>query len=285
MSWAKKYTGLLVGGGVILVLMILFLILAFADWPGLGLGWDSCYEERPGGPVDTCYCETLRDGPIKQLANTFSNFGFIIVGMVILGIVGRDKGRGSGRNPLTSGSWVASMFGMVVILLGPGSMVFHASMKAWAGFLDSTSMFLLLGFLIGYDLLQVTRRFPSWACWLIGGAAIVLFMALAAVWSAYATWIFLIMVGVTLGFEGPIWFRAWGMKRGLLPLLLFLGTFLLSLLIWGLSHTDGLLCKPDGVFLQGHVWWHLGCAVAMGFLFWYLRSESGGRPVTGSDAA
>ncbi len=278
MSWAKRYWGVLVGGGLILVLALLFFGMALAGWPG---GYDTCVAQRAGGPVDTCYCEQLRSGAIKQPANTFSDLGFVIVGMILLAIAGRENGRARPRNPnpMNTGSWVACLFGLVVIFLGPGSMMFHASMTAWGGFFDSTSMYLLLAFLIGYDLLQAMQRMAPWLCWLGGIVALAVFMGLAAVWPEQATLLFGFMVILTLSIEVPIWCGAWGVKRSWLPLGLFIGTFLTSLLIWVLSKTGGPLCNPESILLQGHAWWHLGSAAAMVFLFWYLRSETGGRPV------
>ena len=278
MNWVKQYWGVLVGGALVLAFAVVFLGLALVGWPALGLGDDTCVEQRGGIAVDGCYCEQFRSELVKQPINTFSNFGFIFVGMVILAIVGYDNGKPPRDNPMNSGSWIAVLFGLVVIFLGPGSMVFHASMTAWAGFIDSTSMFLLLGFLIGYDLRQVARVVPGCLCWLAGLVVLAVFMGLAALWPDYATLFFAVMVVLTVVVEVPIWFHVWRLRRGWLPLVLFLVTFLTSLVIWGLSKTDGWLCAPTWI-LQGHAFWHLGSAAAMAFLFWYLRSETGGRPV------
>ncbi len=197
------------------------------------MGKDPCYKVIDGIPTDTCYCEKLRSGPILQPASTLADFGFIIVGLAILAIVGNGNGRSSASNanPMTNGCWSAAVFGLVVILLGPGSMVFHASMTYWGGFLDSTSMYLLLAFLIAYDLRQMTGL-PEWLVWLIGILALALFMTLAPIWREQATIFFVIMVGVTLCFEVPIWF-GWGasVRRSIPWLLGFAATFFTALLI------------------------------------------------------
>ena len=50
------------------------------------------------------------------------------------------------------------------------------------------------------------------------------------------------------------------------------GIFLIALLIWQLSHTEGLLCFPESVF-QGHAVWHLLCAVSTAAIYVYYQSE------------
>lgn len=278
MSWYERYWGLLVGGALVLVLLGLFTGMALAEWPELGFGPDPCVVQTPDGPVDKCYCENLRPGLVKQPANTWSDLGFMLVGLVILAVAGNENGRSrSGGNPMTTGHWLAVLYGLVIIMMGPGSMMFHASYTAWGGFLDSVSMFFLLTFLIGYDLRQMTD-WPEWVTWLLALLVLVLFMALRVAFPEQATVIFLIMALVAVGVELPIWF-GWGVKvkRSTWWLLGFAGAFFTSLLIWGLSHTDGPLCDPDAWLWQGHAWWHIGAAGAMLVLFFYLRSESGGR--------
>lgn len=277
MPWSQRYWGLIVGLSLVVVLLALFTAFALADWPG---GPDPCLVEQPDGTqLDTCYCEKIRDGKVKQPANTWSDLGFMISGLIILTIVGNDNGRSrtGPANPMTTGHWLAAVYGIVIILMGPGSMMFHASFTSWGGFLDSTSMFLLLTFLIGYDLRQMTSL-PEWGAWLIALGILALFLTLRLLFPVQATGIFLGMALVAVGFEVPIWF-GWGvsLRRSTWWLIAFGATFFTSLLIWGLSHTGGVLCDPDAWLWQGHVWWHIGSAVSMFILFFYMRSETGGR--------
>lgn len=276
MSWSQRYWGLIVGLCLVVVFLALFTGMALANWPDLGMGPDTCLELQPDGSYkDTCYCETIRDGKVKQPANTWSDLGFMVAGLIILTIVGNENGRRQSGNPMTTGHWLAAIYGIVIIFMGPGSMMFHASFTSWGGFLDSISMFFLLTFLIGYDLRQMTDL-PEWAGWLIALGILALFLTLRLIFPEQATLIFLGMALVAVGFEVPIWF-GWGVriKRSVWWLIAFGGTFFTALLIWGLSHTDGVLCDPDAWLWQGHVWWHLGSAAAMFILFYYMRSETG----------
>ena len=59
------------------VFFLLFFILAALDWPG---GADNCLV----GGRDICFCEAIGQGLIKQPWNTWTNLGFILVGLGIL---------------------------------------------------------------------------------------------------------------------------------------------------------------------------------------------------------
>lgn len=279
MKLTTHYWGLYVGCGWALLLLLIFIVFALSGWSDLGLGNDTCLKVSATGQYDDCYCEAFSQGLVKQVANTYSDLSFIIVGLLLLVIIGRDseKGHPANPNPMNSGTWMAVLFGLVIIFMGPASMYFHASFTRWGGFLDSTSMFFLLAFIIGYDIRQITsNKAWLWASWLIAGIILAVFMLLAVIWSAQATVFFAIMVFVTLGFELPIWFWL-KIKRDFKPLLGFAGFFVSAFVIWLLSHTGGKLCLPDSIWLQGHAYWHILSAVAMGFLFWYFRTERNGR--------
>lgn len=281
MKLTTHYWGLYVGIVWALLLLLLFIVFALSDWPDFGLGNDTCLKVSATSQYDDCYCEAFSDGSVKQIANTYSDFAFIIVGLILLVIIGRDSKRGhsSNANPMNSGTWIAVLFGLIVIFMGPGSMYFHASFTKWGGYLDSTSMFFLLAFIIGYDIRQITsNKAWLWASWLIAGIILAIFMLLTGIWIEQATLFFVIMVGVTLIFEIPIWFGCLvKVKRDYRPLLGFAGFFISAFIIWALSHTGGILCKPESLWLQGHAYWHQLSAVAMGFLFWYFRTERCGR--------
>jgi hypothetical protein len=255
--------------------MVIFFASAAAGWPG---GPDECLVVSGGFEQDACYCEQLRPGWVKQPANTWSDLAFVIAGLAMLAVVGSENRGSGGTNAMVSGSWIASLYGWVIIFMGPGSMYFHASLVDWGGFLDSTSMFFLLAFIIGYDLYQATRN-PvfSWLSWLIALGVLLLALALVLAFSAAATWIFIGFAVLTGVFDLVVRFaarldRSWWWYGG------FFGVFGTAMIIWILSHTGGPLCSPTAVFLQGHAWWHTLSAVAMVFLFMYFRSETGGRP-------
>src|SRR6478609_5196659 len=62
------------------------------------------------------FCEAARDGWVKQPANSFSNVGFIVAGLVIAWHAGRTTLNG-----------LATPYACVVVLLGPASAAMHAT--------------------------------------------------------------------------------------------------------------------------------------------------------------
>lgn len=277
MDRGKQYRGLWVGSGIFLVTMLLFVIFAAAGWPG---GADDCLVVTGGIERDNCYCERLRTGWVKQPANTWSDLAFVVAGLSLLAVVGYENRGSGGVNPLVSGSWIASLYGWVIIVMGPGSMYFHASFVDWGGFLDSTSMFLLLSFVIGYDLHQATRgALWAWLSWIIAAGVLALALLLVGALPEAGTGIF-IGFAVSTGVFDLIIRLAAGLQRNWWWYGSFFGVFGLAMLIWMLSHTGGPWCAPDSVLWQGHAWWHILSAAAMLFLFMYFRSETGGRPAT-----
>src|SRR4051812_15596025 len=100
--------------GTALALLIFFYFAALG-WPGEPSG---CALKTP----DTCFCERfLRAGElIKQPANTWGNLGFITVGLLILRQVGTDRARAVlPHNPMTSATGYATIYGVLVVFLGP----------------------------------------------------------------------------------------------------------------------------------------------------------------------
>ena len=130
---------------------------ALAGWPGEPNG---CRENmRP-----TCFCETPRSGLVAQRANTFSNLGFIVVGLGIAVVTDRQRrNRPKRRNLLTRTDLYPTLFAVVTVLLGPGSMFLHASLTRWGGLVDVASMYLFAGFVL-FRMADILKPWPaSWA--------------------------------------------------------------------------------------------------------------------------
>src|SRR5687768_8554118 len=114
-----------------------FFQLALLAYLGLGLQWlpETSEQICEGG---YCYCEAYQDGLIKQPLSVWSDLAFMIAGMLILVLA--SKVRPDAPNPMAGSQPIYSLLlGLIVIYMGPASMVFHASMKAWAGWFDNTS--------------------------------------------------------------------------------------------------------------------------------------------------
>src|SRR5262245_62151148 len=86
------------------------------------------------------FCEAARDWYVRQPANTFSNTGFVVAGLLIAWHAGIRENIGAG---LADHRRLATAIACLVVLLGPGSAAMHATQSALGGHLDMLSMYLV----------------------------------------------------------------------------------------------------------------------------------------------
>jgi hypothetical protein len=122
------------------------------SWPG---AFDICVVDVEQPVLPNCYREPVSKGAIiKQPMSTASALALIVVGLVILFVLARA----ASSNTAGVGSFYGESLGFVALAMGPGSILFHATLTAWGGWLDQMSMYLLLGFMVAYGAGRATRR-------------------------------------------------------------------------------------------------------------------------------
>jgi hypothetical protein len=221
---------------------------------------------------DQCFCERDRGGLIRTPANTLSNFGFIVAGLSIALTLGLERRQGRHPRPdnlMTSNNFYPGFYAAIAVLLGPGSMALHASLKNWGGVLDIVSMNFFIGFLFVYALQRLYGFGVSGFLlgWLVVNAVLLgLKLAIGRGSEAFG-----VVAALTLLVELQVRKRR-GTHGDVRWLILGAGSFLLAFAIWIPSLTGGVLCNPDSLF-QGHAAWHLLCASATVGLYQYARSE------------
>lgn len=215
------------------------------------------------------FCEHARDGLITQPANTLSNLGFVIAGLLIALHASR---RDNARHVMSR--QVATAYACVVVLLGPASAAMHATQSAWGGHLDLLSMYLIASFAAAWAWTRWTRRGPRAFATTYAGC--VLACELVGLWPhqvpvvqyagnlAFAA---LLVTAVVL--EVRLWRRGETttiFAHGVVAL----ASMVVAFTIWLIS-THGW-CDPDSIW-QGHAAWHLLCAVAAYWLYRLYASE------------
>lgn len=220
--------------------------------------------------VGSEFCERARPGDVAQPANTFSNLGFVVAGLLVAWHATRTRLHGTlGRFPV-----LATGYACIVVLLGPASAAMHATQSAVGGVLDLTSMYLIAAFAAAYALMRWWHRGPTWFA--------VVFLGLLA-FCQTMWWVpaeiplvrfagnlaFGVLLTVALLVE---YFLA---RRGDLTLDLryaaaALACMVVAFAIWTASQHG--LCDPDSL-LQGHAAWHLLGAAAAYFLYRLYASE------------
>lgn len=248
-------SGLFLAGVAAFVIPMIAVGLSGADWRGLAPA--TCMP-------DHCFCERVGDGPIRQPANSWSNLGFVLVGMLI--VARREP---SGASGLAGDPILRTLFGVLVWFLGIGSGAYHATLSFGGQWVDVMSMYLMPTFVI---LLNVSRvrplAFPTFLGLYLGVNGVL--GALLVTVPEARRYLFAGVVVALIASE--IWSR--GKIRVARDGRLFAasaGALAVSFAIWNLDRGH-IVCAPESL-LQGHALWHLGCAACTGLLYLYYRSE------------
>jgi hypothetical protein len=234
------------------------------SWPG---AFDPCVVDVEQRVLPNCYREKVsRDAVIKQPVSSISALALSIVGLVILLVSGLE--RAAGTEPPSFRTPYPEWLGFVALAMGPGSILFHATLTKWGGWLDQMSMYLLLSFMASYDVTRVLRR------------GFYTFLAL------YAG--ILVVAAIAASFIGLVAFIATGVGTGILVaiVLYFLLSrvgltldrwrFWLAVGLLGASLAPWLASNPfagEPTDIPFHPAWHVIAAVFIGAYFLYLRSE------------
>ncbi len=215
------------------------------------------------------FCEAAHDGWIRQPANSLSNAGFVVAGLLIARRVGRPAAADAVMSPA-----VGTFYACVVVLLGPASAAMHATQSAWGGHLDLLSMYLIAGFAASWAWVRWTRRgadaFAAAYVASVAGAELVgLWPDPVPVVHQPGNLAFAALLLAAIVLETRLWRRGETrlvFRHGVVAL----AAMLVAFTIWLLS-TNGW-CDPDSIW-QGHAAWHLLCAVAAFWLFRLYESE------------
>ncbi len=102
-------------------------------------GWGTpATVEQAVGEVSR-WCERVQPGLFHEPVNALSNLGFMVAGLWMLWLLGKDVV--AGRTGMMFGlSPIALLYAGATIWLGPGSLLMHGTHTAWGGWADNLSM-------------------------------------------------------------------------------------------------------------------------------------------------
>ena len=226
------------------------------------------------------WCERVSDGWFREPVNTLSNFGFVIIGLIIFWIISNES---TSENNLFFGvTGITLIYATAAVYLGPGSMLMHATNTEWGGWADNLSM-------VMYIVIPWLYNISLMAKWSIKKFVITYF----AIIVIYAVFRWLYGWGLGIGFNlfGTsigLWFISEALYRFWSPSFRFLSGFLgfFVMFLFGTSPIDiynnisdywwtllfwlpGLLAnhKPDGK--RSTIWFILGMVVYfLAFAIW-----------------
>ncbi|MEI5676419.1 MULTISPECIES: ceramidase domain-containing protein [unclassified Nocardioides] len=256
--------------GAVTVVSVGLLVLA------VGQGWLGADVGRGAN-----FCEHPRDGHVKQPANSFSNLGFVVAGLLIAWHARRADRLGE---VLPRHRGLATAYACVVVLLGPASAAMHATQSEWGGHLDMLSMYLVASFSAGYALMRWVGQgrvfFAQLFSLFVAGCELVgLYDGRVPVVDFAGNVAFAVLLLTAVVMEVRLWRRrADGLRTDLRWGAGALGSILLAFTIWNV--TKSAWCDPHSL-IQGHAIWHLLCAVAAYLMFRLWASERTRQSLTG----
>lgn len=243
-------------------------------------GWWLGYEAAGGNALLFCERNHMNE-IIRQPANTWSNFGYLAVGLLALTFAIHDYRNSTRRN---SGNFLVRypmfslLYGLSCLYLFAGSFLYHASLTGYFQRLDQSGMISVVVMILAmnaYKILPYMKREKAWRH--LHTATL-----LSAILVNALIFNFLLKVNINLLFPvlvtlvaGSALFYVLHIRNRSFFLNYMYVAFLLMFLagaIWMMDRTH-TLCNPGSV-LQGHALWHLLTACSLFFIYLYYRSGS-----------
>ena len=238
----------------------------------------------PGDTLRYIYCEEFLVSRMMQPHNTVSSLTFMAAGFWILFDIARDESKVKNsrrKNPMfgrTGASWA---YAAIVIFMGTGPMLLHASMRPIEGFLDALSVILWASFGGSYTLWRILstinksdvglQRALQGLHWFLWGAFIIVFIAVGAN-DNDSIFIFQVIAGAWFGLAEVI-FIFW-CRRPWRPTLMALLTIMVAFYYWSFNGAIGDFSGCElGCADTGHALFHTLAAIATFTVFTAMRNE------------
>ncbi|MEO8501067.1 MAG: ceramidase domain-containing protein [Vicinamibacteria bacterium] len=209
---------------------------------------------------DDCFCEAIRDGLVRQPANTWSSFAFLLAAVWVAGRPAHPRSSASKTLPRTEHWLLVSS----LMLVGLGSAFYHASLTFIGQVFDVSGMYLVATFILLHRLGPTWKLPPVGSVLVFVGVNAGLMMAQVTTPSLRRLAFGILLVGA-LAVE---WRSA---RRGRRWLAIGASLMAVAFVIWILDRWR-LVCATDSL-VQGHAAWHLLGALAAVCLYRSYESE------------
>jgi hypothetical protein len=205
------------------------------------------------------FCEASRCALIAQPANTWSSFGFVLVG----GMIMRE-----GRTPKL---WHAIPFGIAAIAVGLGSAAYHATNAYIPEMIDLTSMFWVAALMIVINVRRIWSP-PAWILALVFAVITSLVLGATIIDIDYGNSLFGAELVAAGALEALLWRRDKRLRR-YLWVVGAIGCFAVGYTLWTLDYYH-VICDPRNGLINGHAVWHLATAGSLYCLHRFYRDET-----------
>lgn len=228
------------------------------------------------------FCELNRFGElIVQPSNTWSNLGFLLVGIYCLFIGVRDSkyvNKPEVNNLLAKTPQFSYLIGISAIILFIGSFFYHASLTYFFQKLDQNGIYFVLISLFSYNIyklkptLTIRGKEITTHKIIISLAVLMMILFFTLIWKVNILILFPSMI-ILFFTTNIVTNRLLSDKIQTYRKVLKVGvlTLLLSGFIWIMDITD-VICIPTSIF-QGHALWHILNAATIMIIYLYYRGE------------
>lgn len=234
--------------------------------------------------------------PIAQPQSVMADLGFMAAGLFVLylfsaarrGVPDNPMVDARSLNPRKSSSWYPMGLGLLIIAMGPASMLYHATITAWGGWFDAMSIIVWMIFSLCYSVQQLIRRPWTWIAFIVALGVLATVMGGVVTIKNFPSVAAYLVFGLSWGFlELAVVIRAArvhkpinGVVRDWRWFVALLSVFLGSMLFfWIFSGGSPLvkLCAGPYSLYQAHAWYHMlsGVVTLLGYV--YFASET--RPI------
>jgi hypothetical protein len=204
-------------------------------------------------PATVKYRENNLQSWVRQPANTWSNLGYVLVGLwLYLQFRIQAPSVWMGIIPLTA------------VAIGIASGLYHASYSFVFQVTDLASMYLLSSFLVTSSLKRLAPMSDAMCCLLYLGLFLGSFAGFLLIRRRSGFLIFAAQALVSMVLEVVLWVGGEAASRG--GYVVAIGLLAISLVFWIADYT-GRFSDPDNHVLQGHAVWHLLSALCLLFLY------------------
>ncbi len=207
-------------------------------------------------PATVSFCEAQLCAIIVKPAEAWSNIAYVLLGLYTLHRANRES------------NTHMCFLGVIGIILGIGSFIFHATGTFFGEFLDVSGMFMYvaLGLTVG---LRRWFRIPlkqlKWYFLLLQGSSMTLLWFIKPI----GILLFSLQFAAILAMEIALYRR--DKKRfNYKYYFIFVGSFALAWVIWWLDKL-GIVCDPDNHIFNGHSAWHVITSFSFYFNYQFLK--------------
>lgn len=207
--------------------------------------------EQTGAP-NIKWCEETLCQWVSEPANTWSNIGYMVFGLVCLYLAFKNKHNKQMKQ-----------YGPIIFVMGAMSFFYHQSNFYGSQILDFLGMFFFIGWVIGMNLIRLGRIKSHQLIWFNLSLGTVLVVLMHAMYVEGLKYQIIILLAGFIIIATEIMAR----KVVQIHYHWFAASLVILVIAFGFSIADGqrIWCNPTehGWFSQGHAMWHWIASIAM----------------------